>query len=57
MDGKSINGWFIGWVEASGNAYFFAVNIQADDGADGTKASQIALSMLSDLEIWKSPAQ
>ncbi len=52
INGKNVNGWFIGWVEASDGAYFFAVNIQADDGADGTRASQIALSMLSDLQIW-----
>ena len=52
MDGQDVNGWFIGFVEVSDNTYFFATNIGADDGASGSNASKITLSILSGMNIW-----
>lgn len=53
VDGKDINGWFIGYVETSNNTYFFATNIKADTNATGSNATQITMSILSDMNIWK----
>lgn len=55
VDGQNTNGWFIGYVETKGDTYFFAANIQAEDDASGAVASEITLSILSDLGIWDSP--
>ena len=52
INGENISGWFIGYVETSDNTYFFALNIGATANATGSKASNIALSILSDLNIW-----
>ena len=52
VNGKSINGWFVGYVEKGGNVYFFSTNIQARDNADGKNASRIALSILRDKNIY-----
>lgn len=49
---KDVNGWFVGYVERSGSPCFFAINITAAENATGSKASEIALSILSDLRIW-----
>ncbi len=53
VNGKNISGWFIGYVETSNNTYFFALNIQATEDATGSHASNMALSILSDMNIWK----
>lgn len=53
VNGKSINGWFIGYVEAADNTWFFAANIQDSDQADSTRASGIALSILADKGIFR----
>ncbi len=52
VDGQDINGWFVGFVESSGHTYFFAVNIMAGNNATGSSASEIALSILTDMKIW-----
>lgn len=52
VDGHDINGWFVGFLETTDNTYFFATNIQADRDAAGSNASEITLSILSDLNIW-----
>ena len=49
---KDVNGWFVGYVERTENTYFFAVNITATEHATGSKASKIALSILSDMNIY-----
>lgn len=46
-------GWFIGFVESKNHTYFFATNIQAIDNATGSIASEITLSILSDMNIYK----
>ena len=53
VNGHDINGWFIGFIENQKNTYFFATNIQNEQHATGSKASDITLSILSDLNIWK----
>lgn len=53
IDGKDTNGWFIGFVESSENTSFFAVNLHSKENATGSAAANIALSILSDLGIWR----
>ena len=53
INGKDVNGWFVGFVESADNTYFFAINIQSAENATGSKASEIALSILSNMGIWK----
>ncbi len=53
VDGQDVNGWFVGYIETTSNTYFFATNIQAAENATGSKASEISLSILSDMGIWK----
>lgn len=50
---KNINGWFVGCIRNNDNTYFFSTNIQSTDNATGSKASEISLSILSDMNIWK----
>ncbi|UOR10249.1 BlaR1 family beta-lactam sensor/signal transducer [Halobacillus amylolyticus] len=53
VNGKNINGWFIGYVEYENNTYFFATNIQNEDNSYGSKAAKITLSILEDKGISK----
>lgn len=53
IEEKNVNGWFIGFVESKNHTYFFATNIQAIDNATGSIASEITLSILSDMNIYK----
>lgn len=48
---KWILGWFVGCVEKQGQRYFFATNIQGQDGAIGGKAREITKSILRDLQV------
>lgn len=53
VNGKDINGWFVGFIEtADGNTFFFAANIQDRSQATGSNAAEITLSILSELGIW-----
>lgn len=53
VNGKDVNGWFIGYIETSNNTYYFATNIQSSSGATGSQATEITESVLSNLGIWK----
>jgi beta-lactamase class D len=53
VDGQDVNGWFIGYIETADNTYFFATNIGADSDATGGNATEISMSILSDMNIWK----
>ena len=53
IDGQDVNGWFIGYIETINNTYFFATNIGADSDATGGNATEITMSILSDMNIWK----
>ncbi len=52
VNGKSINGWFIGYVEKHGNTFIFATNICSEDNANGSTAMQITLDILYDKDIY-----
>ena len=59
VDGQDVNGWFIGFVEADDSTCFFATNIRADGGcteggATGSRATEITMSILSDMNTWRS---
>ncbi len=51
INDKDVNGWFTGFAETADNTYFFAANIGADSGASGSKAAEIAVSILTDMNI------
>ena len=53
VNGQDVNGWFIGYIETADNTYFFATNIGADSNATGSNATEITMSILSDMNIWK----
>ena len=53
LNGQDVNGWFIGYIETANNTYFFATNIGADSDATGGNATEITMSILSDMNIWK----
>ncbi|NMS90195.1 BlaR1 family beta-lactam sensor/signal transducer [Clostridioides difficile] len=52
INGKDVNGWFIGYVEKNENTYFFATNIQSKDYSNGSLAAKITLSILNDKKIY-----
>ncbi len=52
VNGQNVNGWFIGYIENSQNTYFFATNIQAEQQASGSIASEITLNLLETMGIW-----
>ena len=52
VNGQNVNGWFVGFVETSENTCYFAVNIQSADDATGSRAAEIALSVLGELGMW-----
>ena len=54
VNGQDVNGWFIGYIETADNTYFFATNIGADSDATGGNATEITMSILSDMNIWVS---
>ncbi|MEN0645334.1 BlaR1 family beta-lactam sensor/signal transducer [Alkalicoccobacillus gibsonii] len=53
VNGHDTNGWFIGYVETENNTYFFATNLQSEDHASGSTASEITLKILKDLRIYE----
>lgn len=52
VNGKNINGWFIGYVETKKNTYFFATNIQNENNSNGSKAVEITKSILKNKSIY-----
>lgn len=52
VNGADVNGWFVGFVEAEENTWFFATNISAGEGASGSRAAEITLALLSEMELW-----
>lgn len=53
VEGQNQNGWFVGYAQTSGNTYFFAANIQAQQEASGSRAAEITMSILADWKIWE----
>ncbi|MGV3466756.1 MAG: BlaR1 family beta-lactam sensor/signal transducer, partial [Heyndrickxia sp.] len=53
VNGKDINGWFIGFVKKDNHIFYFAINIQNKNGnANGTKAADIAKQILHEKHIF-----
>ena len=52
INGESINGWFIGYVESDNNTWFFATNIQGTDHADSLTAGKITRNILAAKHIY-----
>jgi len=52
VDGKYVNGWFVGFAEANDNTYFFATNIQNGENCNGSTAAKITMSILADKNIY-----
>lgn len=48
VNGRLVNGWFVGWLDSGQTAYFFAANVQAKDGASGSHAMEITRQILQD---------
>lgn len=51
INNQDINGWFIGYIERSGQIYYFATNIQNTSHATGLKAKELTISVLNKLHI------
>ncbi|RDU36630.1 BlaR1 family beta-lactam sensor/signal transducer [Neobacillus piezotolerans] len=53
VNGKNVNGWFIGFVDKGDDRFYFAINIQNKDGqAQGSKAAEIAKQILHHKKIY-----
>ncbi|PWU69985.1 BlaR1 family beta-lactam sensor/signal transducer [Gracilibacillus dipsosauri] len=52
VNGKNVNGWFIGYVEMENNTYIFATNIESGHHASGSKAAEITKTILRDKGIY-----
>lgn len=52
VNGVNIRGWFVGYVETDDNTFFFASYIENHGNAAGSKAAEIALSILADKGIY-----
>jgi bla regulator protein blaR1 len=51
VNGKAVNGWFIGFVETKSDTYFFATNLREED-ATGSNAAEITLKILKEKHIY-----
>ncbi|MDZ4835243.1 MAG: class D beta-lactamase [Candidatus Melainabacteria bacterium] len=51
VDGKTVLGWFVGYVIEDGKPYIFATNISADDKVNGRLARTITRSILHNLGL------
>lgn len=51
---QNTSGWFIGFIEKSDHIYFFATNIESKRNTTGPIASELTLSILSNLHLWES---
>jgi bla regulator protein BlaR1 len=52
INGKQVNGWFIGFVETKDETYVFATNIQDTESASGSAAAKITLDILKNRNIY-----
>ena len=49
---RETSGWFVGFIEQPQNTWCFAVNIQNEDNAGGSRAAAIGLEILEDMGIY-----
>ncbi|GIN84419.1 BlaR1 family beta-lactam sensor/signal transducer [Heyndrickxia sporothermodurans] len=53
INGKDVNGWFVGFVKKGSHTYYFSINIQNKNGkAGGKKAANIARKILHQKQIF-----
>lgn len=52
VNSKSVNGWFVGYVESDGSTWFFATNIRGTDHADSLTAAEITRDILAAKQIF-----
>lgn len=52
---NDVNGWFIGYVDTADNTYFFAVNLQGENNANGNTATEITYSIFDRMGIKINP--
>lgn len=52
-NGKTTDGWFIGYVENNGTPLFFAVHISGGENANGSSAASVALNILEAKGIYR----
>jgi beta-lactamase class D len=48
-DGRTVLGWFVGWLEAGDRTLVFTANMSAKDGALGPRTRDIARAILAEL--------
>ena len=48
---NDVTGWFIGFVEADDNTYFFAISLQDESNASGNNAVQITYAIFEEMGI------
>lgn len=53
IKGEKDRGLFVGYIENYGNVYYFAAELEGEE-ASGSKAAEIALEVLSELQIWNT---
>ncbi len=53
INGKDVNGWFIGFVQSKDDTYVFSTNIQSDHSANGRTAAAITLDILDYQNIYR----
>lgn len=53
INGKDVNGWFIGFVQSKDDTYVFSTNIQSDHSANGRTAAAITLDILENQNIYR----
>lgn len=53
INGKDVNGWFIGFVQSKDDIYVFSTNIQSDHSANGRTAAAITLDILENQNIYR----
>lgn len=51
INGKTVNGWFVGIIEQKNNTYIFAARISAKDNATGLAAEKITGDIFEDILI------
>ncbi|WP_277406161.1 BlaR1 family beta-lactam sensor/signal transducer [Lacrimispora xylanisolvens] len=53
INGKDVNGWFIGFAQSQDETYVFSTNIQSDQSANGRTAAAITLDILESQNIYR----
>jgi len=53
INGKDVNGWFIGFAQSQDETYVFSTNIQSDQCANGRIAAAITLDILKNQNIYR----